>query len=84
MIAEFLMGLGLFVGGLTPLAGAGTTFFFFNLFLAYLGNNQEWVWTHVLLTVSALVVTVTLSGRQFGVDRYLLEKRGPPPVRFLW
>ena len=83
MVAEFLMGLGLLVGGLTPLAGAGATLFFFNLFLTYFGGN-EWIWTYVLLTVSALVVTITLAGRQFGLDQYLLHKRGQPPIRFLW
>ncbi len=84
LIAELLMGLGLLVGGFTPLAGAGATFFFFNLFLTYFGNSQEWIWTYVLLTMSTLVVTITLSGRQFGVDQFLLHKRGRPPVPFLW
>ena len=84
MIAELLLGLGLLVGGLTPLAGAGATLFFFNLFLTYFGNSQEWIWTYVLLTVSALVVTLTLSGRQLGVDQFLLKKFGKPPLRFLW
>jgi uncharacterized membrane protein YphA (DoxX/SURF4 family) len=83
MVAEFLMGLGLLVGGLTPLAGAGAMLFFFNLFLTYFGGN-EWIWTYVLLTVSALVVTITLAGRQFGFDQYLLQKRGQPAIRFLW
>ena len=84
MVAELLLGLGLLVGALTPLAGAGATLFFFNLFLTYFGNNQEWIWTYVLLTVSALVVTITLSGRQLGVDQFLLKKYGKPPLRFLW
>ena len=84
MIAELLLGLGLLIGSLTPLVGAGATLFFFNLFLTYAGNSREWIWIYVLLTVSALVVTLTLSGRQLGVDQFLLKKFGKPPLRFLW
>lgn len=83
MVAEFLMGVGLLVGGLTPLAGAGATFFFFNLFLAYLGGN-EWIWTYVLLMMAALVVALSRSGRVWGLDQYLVAKRGTPPYPFLW
>jgi uncharacterized membrane protein YphA (DoxX/SURF4 family) len=83
MIAEFLMGLGLLVGGLTRLAGLGATFFFLNLALAYLGGN-EWIWTYVLLTVVALVVFLTYAGREVGLDRYLLKKYGAPRLRLLW
>jgi len=83
MVAEFLMGLGLLVGGLTPAAGIGAAFFFFNLLLAYLGGS-EWIWTYVLLTVSALVVALARAGRAWGLDQYLLQKRGRPPFRFLW
>lgn len=72
------------MGGFTPLIGSVTTLFFFNLFLTYVGNSQEWIWTYALLIVSALVVTLTLSGRQFGLDQYLLKTRGRPPIRFLW
>jgi uncharacterized membrane protein YphA (DoxX/SURF4 family) len=73
MVAEFLMGAGLLLGTLTPLAGLGATFFFLNLFLTYLGNTQEWIWTYVLLTTAALVVTLARSGREWGVDGYLLR-----------
>ena len=84
MVAELLMGLGLLFGALTPLAGAGATIFFFNLFLTYLGNSNEWIWTYVLLTVSALVVTLVRSGRVWGLDRLLLSSRGEPKPGFLW
>jgi uncharacterized membrane protein YphA (DoxX/SURF4 family) len=83
MIAEFLMGLGLFVGGLTRLAGLAAALFFLNLFLAYFGGN-EWIWTYVLLLVSALVVFLTYAGREWGFDRYLLKKRGAPSFSLLW
>ena len=84
LVAEFLMGLGLLVGGLTPLVGAGATFFFFNLFLTYFGNSNEWIWTYVLLTMAALAVTLSLAGRKWGVDQLLLQKRGQPKLPFLW
>ena len=83
MVAEFLMGLALLIGFLTPIAGGGATLFFFNLFLAYVGGS-EWIWTYVLLTMAALVVTLTRSGRAFGVDQLLLAKRGKPPLGILW
>ncbi len=83
MIAEFLMGLGLVVGGLTPLAGLGATFFFLNLFFAFFGGS-EWIWTYVLLTVSALVVALTRAGRSLGFDARLVKRRGRPPFPFLW
>ncbi|MEM7344082.1 MAG: DoxX family membrane protein [Chloroflexota bacterium] len=83
MIAEFLMGLGLLVGGLTRLAGLGATFFFLNLFMAYFGS-EEWIWTYVLLTVAALTVTLAYAGRVWGFDARLLKQRGNPPYPFLW
>ena len=67
MVAELLMGLGLLIGLFTPLVGLGATFFFLNLFLSYFGGS-EWIWTYVLLTVSALVVALTRSGRAYGID----------------
>lgn len=83
MIAEFLMGLGLLVGGLTRLASLGATFFFLNLLLAYLGGN-EWIWTYILLTISALVVFLTYAGREFGIDRRFLKTWGEPRFPLLW
>jgi uncharacterized membrane protein YphA (DoxX/SURF4 family) len=84
MVAELLMGLGLLFGGLTPVAGAGAAFFFLNLFLTYFGHSEEWIWTYVLLAVSALVVTLARSGRVWGVDAVLLRIQGEPNPRFLW
>lgn len=83
MVAEFLLGLALLIGLLTPVAGAGAALFFFNLLLAYLGGN-EWIWTYVLLTAVALVVMLARSGRAFGVDQLLFAKRGKPPLGILW
>ena len=83
MIAELLLGLGLLFGALTPITGIGAAFFFLNLLFAYLGGN-EWIWTYVLLTSSALVVGLSRSGRAFGLDQYLVKSRGEPPIAFLW
>jgi uncharacterized membrane protein YphA (DoxX/SURF4 family) len=85
LIAELGIGLALLVGLFTPLAGLGATFFFFNLFLAFLNpNTGEWIWTYVLLVVAALVVALTRSGRALGLDRRLARNRGKPPFPLLW
>lgn len=83
MIAELLMGLALLLGFLTPLFGLGAMFFFFNLFLAYFGGH-EWIWTYVLLFMSALTITLGAAGRKWGIDQWLLRTRGEPPIPFLW
>lgn len=83
LVGELLLGLGLLVGILTPLAAVGAALFFFNLFLAYLGG-QEWIWTYVLLTVSALVTALTQSGRAWGLDSLLLKRLGEPPGGPIW
>jgi len=84
MVAELLIGLGLLFGALTPLAGAGASFFFLNLLLTYLGNSQEWIWTYVLLFAVAVIVTLGRSGRELGIDKILLRKWGRPPLGILW
>lgn len=82
LVAEFLLGAGLLLGLFTPLAGLGAAFFFANLFLAYFGG-QEWIWTYVLLTISALVVALARAGRAWGIDAWLLARRGAPRWSFL-
>jgi hypothetical protein len=76
------LGAGLLLGLFTPIAGLGAALFFFNLLLAYFGG-QEWIWTYVLLTVSAVVVALTRSGRAWGLDAWLLRRSGEPGVRWL-
>jgi len=81
MIAELGMGLALLTGTLTRLAGLGATFFFFNLFLAYLNPNLgEWIWTYVMLIALAVVVTLGRAGRSWGVDALLRQRRGEPRI----
>lgn len=82
MIAEFLMGLALLVGAYTRFFGLGAMFFFANLFLSYFGGH-EWIWIYVLLFVSALAVTLSAAGRQWGVDQWLLRRRGAPAIPIL-
>lgn len=83
LAAELLMGLALLVGLFTPLAAVGAALFFFNLFLAHLGGH-EWIWTYVLLTVSALVAAFAQSGRAWGLDSLLLRRFGDPPGGPIW
>jgi len=83
LVGELLLGLGLLVGLFTPLAALGAALFFFNLFLAHLGGH-EWIWTYVLLTVSALVTALTQSGRAWGLDSLLLRRLGEPPRGPIW
>ena len=51
--------------------------------LAYLGGN-EWIWIYVLLSSAAFTAAFTRSGRGFGIDQWLLNKRGEPPFWLLW
>ena len=83
LVGELLLGLALLVGLFTPLAAVGAALFFFNLFLAYFGGN-EWIWTYVLLTVSALVTALAQSGRAWGLDSLLLRRLGEPPIGPIW
>jgi hypothetical protein len=83
LVMEPLLGLGLLLGALTPMAGLAAALFFFNLFLAYLGGN-DWIWTYVLLVSSAVVAALTRSGRALGIDSFLLSTRGRPPIPLLW
>lgn len=83
LVAELLLALGLLFGVLTPVVGLGATFFFLNLFFSYFGG-QEWIWTYVLLTVSALTVALTRSGRAWGVDQWLQARRGDSFLSYFW
>lgn len=76
MFAELAMGLALLTGALTRLTGTAATFFFFNLFLAYLNPNPgEWIWTYVMLVVIAAVVTLGRAGRTWGIDGLIYKRR---------
>jgi len=75
--------LALFLGAFTRLFGLLAMLFFFNLFLAYFGGH-EWIWTYVLLFAAALTVTLGAAGRKWGIDQWLVKRRGEPRFPFLW
>jgi len=83
MVFELVMGSALLLGVFTRLFGLAAMVFFFNLILSYFGGN-DWIWVYVLLFMSALTVALSLAGRHWGVDQWLLQKRGEPPVPILW
>ena len=83
LVAEFLLGLALLLGGFTRLFSLAAMLFFFNLFLSYFGGH-EWIWVYVLLFMSALTTFLSYAGRRWGVDAWLLERHGKPPINILW
>lgn len=78
-----LMSLFLTLGLLTPLSAAAAWFFVVNLFLASFGTG-EWPWTYVMMGVMLAIIALTRAGRSLGLDAWLFEKQGEPPVPFLW
>ena len=82
-VAEFTIGVALIAGVLTRLFSLMAVFFFFNLILSYFGG-EEWIWTYVLLFMSAVTVFLGYGGRKLGVDQLLVKARGEPPVDLLW
>ena len=75
LVVELLIGVGLVLGGFTRLCAVTATVFFFNLFLAYFGGH-EWIWTYVLLSMSAVAVYLGNSGLKWGLDRQLRSQLG--------
>jgi uncharacterized membrane protein YphA (DoxX/SURF4 family) len=72
-----LMGLFLTLGLFTPLSAVTAWFFVVNLFFASFGTG-EWPWTYVMMGVMLAVIGLARAGRSFGLDAWLLEKRGEP------
>lgn len=83
LVVELAMGIGLLVGAFTRFFALAAAFFFFNLFLSYFGG-EEWIWTYVLLLVSAVVVFLGYGGRRLGVDERLYQSRGESPYGLIW
>ncbi len=74
LVTEFLLGLALLVGFLTPLSSLAGIFFLLNTMLATFGH--DWLWAY-LMPISILAVTfLTRAGRALGVDAYLLKRFG--------
>ncbi|NOX31491.1 MAG: DoxX family membrane protein [Actinobacteria bacterium] len=82
-VVELILALALIFGVGTRLASLVAVLFFGNLFLAYFGGN-EWIWTYVLLLMSALTVFLGYGGRKFGVDEYLVRSKGESPRNMVW
>ncbi len=83
LVAEFIMGLALLLGVFTRLFSLAAMFFFVNLFLSYFGGH-EWIWTYVLLFMSALTTFIGVAGRKWGIDRILWQSRGEPRIPLTW
>lgn len=82
-VVELGIALALLFGIGTRLASLLTALFFGNLFLAYFGG-EEWIWTYVLLFMSAVTVFLGYGGRKLGVDEYLVRTKGESPRNMLW
>jgi uncharacterized membrane protein YphA (DoxX/SURF4 family) len=81
LVAEFLMGLALLVGFLTPLSSLAGIFFLLNTMLATFGN--DWLWAYLMPIGILGVTTLTQAGRALGVDVYLLKRFGDRS-KLLW
>ena len=82
LVAEFLIGLFLLLGFLTPLSSFAGIIFILNTFLATYGH--DWPWSYAMMLAILGVVLVTKAGRSLGVDKLLLDRRGEPRIPFLW
>ncbi|MDX1417779.1 MAG: DoxX family protein [Candidatus Promineifilaceae bacterium] len=83
MIAELTMGLALLLGVITRLFSLAAIFFFINVLLSYFGGH-EWIWTYVLLIMSAVTLLVGAAGRKWGIDSLFLKRWDEPQVPLLW
>jgi uncharacterized membrane protein YphA (DoxX/SURF4 family) len=83
VIEGLFMGLFLTIGLLTPLSAVISWLFAVNLFLASFGTG-EWPWTYIMMGVMLAIIAITRAGRSFGVDSWLVKKRGEPPIPYLW
>lgn len=75
LVVELAIGVGLLFGVFTRLAGFGAAVFFFSLFLGYFGGG-EWIWTYVILLMSAIAVLLGQAGRTLGLDHVLAKRWG--------
>ena len=81
LVTEFLIGVFLLVGFLTPYTSAAGAFFILNTFLATFGH--DWPWSYLMILGLLFVVLFTRAGRSLGVDAWLMNRRGAPDF-FLW
>jgi hypothetical protein len=81
LAAEFLMGLALLVGFLTPLTSLAAVFFLLNSFLATFGH--DWPWAYFMPIGLLGVCFLVRAERSVGVDAYLHKRFGHPKLP-LW
>ena len=74
LVAEFLLGLAIFLGIFTPLASAAGIFFLLNTMLATFGH--DWLWSYILPIGMLVVIGFTRAGRVIGVDAFLSRRYG--------
>jgi uncharacterized membrane protein YphA (DoxX/SURF4 family) len=74
LVAEFILGLALFLGGFTRLFSLAGIFFLLNTMLATFGH--DWPWAYLMPIVILGVVFLTGAGRAWGVDRMLFKRFG--------
>jgi uncharacterized membrane protein YphA (DoxX/SURF4 family) len=78
LVAELLLiGIPLLIGLFTPVGGLIGTGFALNLTFANLGG-PDWWGTYAMLVVLLLVVTLSRSGRTWGLDAVLVRRRAAP------
>ena len=82
LVTEFLIGIFLLLGFLTPLSSAAGMFFILNTFLATFGH--DWPWSYGMLLAMLAVTLLTRAGRSLGADNLLLQRRGEPRLPYLW
>jgi len=82
LVGELTLGLFLLIGAFTPLISILASFFIVNTYFATFGH--DWPWSYVMIIGILFVVFATKAGRSMGVDGWLHEKRGEPPIGILW
>jgi uncharacterized membrane protein YphA (DoxX/SURF4 family) len=82
LVTEFLIGVFLLVGFLTPYTSLAAGFFILNTFLATFGH--DWPWSYVMILGILFVLFFTRAGRSLGVDGLLLRKYSQPRLPYLW
>ena len=82
LVGEFLLGLFLVLGLLTPITSLAAGFFILNTFLATCGH--DWPWSYITILSILAVTFFTRAGRSLGIDSYLEKRFGEPRLPFLW
>ena len=82
LVTEFLIGVFLLLGFLTPLTSFAGIIFIINTFLASFGH--DWPWSYGMMLAILTVVLVTKAGRSIGIDNLLFSRSGEPRIPFLW